>query len=306
MLQAFEEFRACKQERTQLLHSQTQSLSKIEAYADQIEIVINGWEENTLSNNEEIVDTGYKEDTWEEEDIEQVVDTEYGEDAWDVGESITIFEDSRIEEVVLSKESIDCSPPALSSTFETMSSDQMLNLQLQVLPQETIYPTSLQHPYQHQAPPPPQKYSIDFQEKMLQAFEEFRACKQERTQLLHSQTQSLSKIEAYADQIEIVINGWEENTLSNNEEIVDTGYKEDTWEEEDIEQVVDTEYGEDAWDVGESITIFEDSRIEEVVLSKESIDCSPPALSSTFETMSSDQMLNLQLQVLPQETILSF
>ncbi|KAI8563914.1 hypothetical protein RHMOL_Rhmol03G0146400 [Rhododendron molle] len=139
MLQAFEEFRACKQERTQLLHSQTQSLSKIEAYADQIEIVMNGWEENTLSNIEEIVDTRYEEDTWEEEDIEQVVDTRYGEDAWDVGESITIFEDSRIEEVVLSKESVDCSPLGLSSTFKTMSSDQMLNLQLQVLPQETMY-----------------------------------------------------------------------------------------------------------------------------------------------------------------------
>ncbi|KAG5544100.1 hypothetical protein RHGRI_016746 [Rhododendron griersonianum] len=73
------------------------------------------------------------------------------------------------------------------------------------------YPTSLQQPYQHQAPPPTQKYSFDFQENMLQAFEEFRACKQERTQLLHSQTQSLSKIEAYADQIEIAISGWEEN-----------------------------------------------------------------------------------------------
>ncbi|KAG5526137.1 hypothetical protein RHGRI_032423 [Rhododendron griersonianum] len=166
------------------------------------------------------------------------------------------------------------------------------------------YPTSLQQPYQHQAPPPPQKYSIDFQEKMLQAFEEFRACKQERTQLLHSQSQSLSKIEAYADQIEIAISGWEEKIVLNNEQVVmDIEHEEAIEKVVDMEHVVDEEYGEDKWEMEKPIPTFEDSRVERVLLSNESVDPSPPSLSFTLETMSSDQILNVQLEVLPREFV---
>lgn len=66
--------------------------------------------------------------------IEQVVDMEYREDAWDVEKSITNSEDSRVEELLLSKESVNSSPRLLSSTSEIMSS-----LQFEALPHDSMY-----------------------------------------------------------------------------------------------------------------------------------------------------------------------
>ncbi|KAG5520880.1 hypothetical protein RHGRI_033446 [Rhododendron griersonianum] len=138
------------------------------------------------------------------------------------------------------------------------------------------YPTSQQEPYQHLAPTPSQNYSLDFQVKMLQTLNEFEANTQVYTQLLHSQTQSFSKIETYADQIGIAISKWDEKILSNNE------------------QLVDTEYMGDAWDVGKSLTNSKDPRVEELSSKGSDVDSSPPFLSSTSETMSNFQLEALQ------------
>ncbi|KAG5523361.1 hypothetical protein RHGRI_035247 [Rhododendron griersonianum] len=84
------------------------------------------------------------------------------------------------------------------------------------------YPVSQQQLYQHLAVTPSPNYSIDFQEKMLQAL----------------------------DEIDIAISRCEGKISSI------------------IEQVVDMEYREDAWDVEKSITNSEDSKVEELLLSK--------------------------------------
>ncbi|KAG5533447.1 hypothetical protein RHGRI_027572 [Rhododendron griersonianum] len=100
------------------------------------------------------------------------------------------------------------------------------------------YPASQQEPYQHLTPTPSQNYSIDFQEKVLQALDKLEASTQVCTELLHSQAQSFSKIEAYTDQIDIAISRWDEEISSNIEQVVDTEYGEDAWEEEQIEPLV--------------------------------------------------------------------
>ncbi|KAG5561414.1 hypothetical protein RHGRI_004448 [Rhododendron griersonianum] len=84
-------------------------------------------------------------------------------------------------------------------------------------------------------------YSIDFQEKVLQALDKLEASTQVCTELLHSQAQSFSKIEAYADQIDIAISRWDEEISSNIEQVVDMEYGEDAWEEERIEPLVASE-----------------------------------------------------------------
>ena len=78
----------------------------------------------------------------------------------------------------------------------------------------------------------------------MQALEEFEANNQCFTQALHSQAQSLVNIEAYAKQIEIAMNQWDEEILLNNEQEVGIGHDEDAWKVVDIEQVEDIDYGE--------------------------------------------------------------
>ncbi|KAI8537091.1 hypothetical protein RHMOL_Rhmol10G0307500 [Rhododendron molle] len=151
------------------------------------------------------------------------------------------------------------------------------------------YPTSPQQSYEQPAPPPPKKYSLDFQDKILQALEEFEANNQCFTQALHSQAQSLANIEAYANQIETAINQWDEKILLNNEQEVGMGHDEDAWKVVDIEQEEDIDYGENTRDVRQLITNFENSRVEEVVLPKKSVDSLPPSLGFTLEIMPSDQ-----------------
>lgn len=81
---------------------------------------------------------GHDEDAWKVVDIEQEEDIDYGENTRDVRQLITNFENSRVEEVVLPKKSVDSLPPSLGFTLEIMPSDQGIELVLTLSPHASM------------------------------------------------------------------------------------------------------------------------------------------------------------------------